>query len=310
MRIILLSLCLLASFKAISQDSPTLAQRLGYPAGTKLLIIHADDLAVAYSQNQASISALDQGPVNSASIMVPCPWLTQIAAYAKSTKGQHDLGLHLTLTSEWKLYKWGPSAPIDMVSSLIDSSGHFYNECEVMAAHAKPKEVEKELRAQIERAKAVGIQPTHLDSHMGCLYWTNLSLFKIFLELGREYHLPVRISRDLLAGLPEPFQQAVTAKEVVIDHIVTANPGDYKQGMPQFYENAIRNLQPGVTEFVIHLAYDDVEMQAITMDHPEWGATWRQADFDFFSSTSCQKILAEENVQLITWKEIGKLLQR
>jgi hypothetical protein len=264
---------------------------------------------VAHTQNDASLKALASGAVNSASIMAPCPWLPEIANFVRSHAEKYDLGMHLTLTSEWKLYKWGPVASRDQVSSLVDSSGYFYNECDVLAAHLKLAEVETELRAQIERAKQMGIQPTHLDSHMGCLFWTNVDLFKIYLRLGREYHLPLLLSRDLLDGLPPAYRQALAGGEVIIDHAIMANPEDYHGGMTGFYEKALHNLQPGVSEMIIHLAYDDREMQGVSYEHPDWGAAWRQADFDFFTSPACKKILEAEHIRLITWKEIGRLLK-
>jgi chitin disaccharide deacetylase len=88
-------------------QSKTVAERLGYPPDAKLLIVHADDLAVAHSADAASFDALDKNVVTSASVMVPCSWLNEVAAYAKD-HARADLGLHLTLTSEWKLYRWGP----------------------------------------------------------------------------------------------------------------------------------------------------------------------------------------------------------
>ncbi len=89
-------------------QTKSIAERLGYPADSKLLIIHADDLAVAHSEDAASFDALDKHSVTSASVMVPCPWLNEVAAYAKEHPDA-DLGLHLTLTSEWKTYRWGPA---------------------------------------------------------------------------------------------------------------------------------------------------------------------------------------------------------
>src|ERR1700733_2619407 len=118
-------LCAIVTTRAYPQAIPlkTIAERLGYPADSKLLIIHADDLAVAHSEDAASFDALDKHAVTSASIMVPCPWLTEVAAYAKAHPDM-DLGLHLTLSSEWKDYRWGSVAPRDQVPSLFDSSGY------------------------------------------------------------------------------------------------------------------------------------------------------------------------------------------
>src|SRR5262245_3119119 len=129
----------------------TLVERLGYPADAKLLIVHADDLGAAHSINIASIKAFEVGLVNSGSIMIPCPWLSEIATYARSHP-EADLGLHLTLTSEWTPYRWGPVLSKERVPSLLDSSGYFYLTESEAAAKANPKEVEAEVRAQIERA--------------------------------------------------------------------------------------------------------------------------------------------------------------
>jgi len=152
-----------------SAQTKTVAERLGYPADSKLLIIHADDLAVSHSQDIASFDALDRGAVTSASIMVPCPWLTEVADYAKAHPGA-DLGLHLTLTAEWKTYRWGPVASINTVPSLLDPSGYLWPETEPAVAHIKEEDAEREIRAQIQRAYAMGIHPTHVDSHMGVLF--------------------------------------------------------------------------------------------------------------------------------------------
>lgn len=282
----------------------SLVERLGYPVGAKLLIIHADDLAMAHSQNQASFNALEAGPVNSASIMAPCPWLREVGDYV-AAHPHHDLGLHLTLTSEWKHYNWGPVASIGEVKGLLGPNGYFYDNCADMAAHGSVEEVELELRAQIERAKAMGIEPTHLDSHMGCLFFSSPEIFEIYLRLGRAYDIPTVVSRSLLALLPEASATKVTEKDIVIDRLLTAYPEDYSSGMAAYYERVFRSLEPGVTMLAIHLAYDDSEMQGITVDHPDWGAAWRQADFDFFTSEACRQILQEEGIQLITWREIG-----
>src|SRR5712664_3937640 len=153
----------------LEAQTKTVAERLGHPANAKLLIVHADDLAAAHSVNAASFDALDKGAVTSASIMVPCPWLTEVGTYAKNHPDA-DLGLHLALTSEWKTYRWGPVESKDKVPSLLDPSGYLWPETLPAVHGIKPEEAEREIRAQVERAVALGIHPTHLDSHMGVLF--------------------------------------------------------------------------------------------------------------------------------------------
>ncbi len=153
---------LLSTFP-LAVSAQTLADRLGYPPGAKVIIIHADDLGETHAVNAAAIKALQLGTINSASLMVPCPWFPEIADYAKSHPDA-DFGLHLTLTSERIYYRWGPVAPADKVPSLVDETGYLYHDWE-HNQHVNPRDVEIELRAQIERALAMGVRPTHLDSH-------------------------------------------------------------------------------------------------------------------------------------------------
>jgi chitin disaccharide deacetylase len=292
---------------SVHAQERTLTERLGYPRDAKLLIVHADDLGMAHSVNVATIKAFESGLVTSGSIMVPCPWLPEIAAYARANP-QADLGLHLTLTSEWTQFRWGPVAPKDRVASLLDNNGYFRLTETEAAKYADPKEVEMEIRAQIERAKALGIVPTHLDSHMGTLY-QNKALFEIFLRVAREQKLPVRVAKAWFTRadfLPE----LLTPNDVFIDRVLDINPSVAPQDWASFYSDALRKLEPGVTEVVIHLAYDDAEMRGATSDHPAWGAAWRQRDFEFFTSDAFRKVLAENNIKLITWRELGKLIPK
>ena len=303
--IILAFACLVLSFTNVRAQQ-TIAERLGYPRDAKLLIVHADDLGMAHSVNVATMKAFETGLVNSGSIMIPCPWLPEIADYARKTP-QADLGLHLTLTSEWTSFRWGSVSPRDRVSSLLDKDGYFYiNESEA-AAHADPKQVELEIIAQIERARALGIHPTHLDTHMGTLY-QNKELFEVFLRVARSQKLPVRVAKswftrpDFLPGMLNP-------DDVYIDRTLDINPSVPPSDWSKFYSDAIRKLEPGITEVVIHLAYDDTEMRGATFSHPDWGAAWRQRDFDFFTSDAFRKLLQENQIKLITWREIGKLIK-
>ncbi|HJP91836.1 MAG TPA: polysaccharide deacetylase family protein [Pyrinomonadaceae bacterium] len=305
-RALLLLPILMLIVSANARAQQTIAERLGYPRDAKLLIIHADDLGMAHSVNVATTKAFETGLVTSGSIMVPCPWLSEIADYARKNP-QADLGLHLTLTSEWTSLRWGPVSPRDRVSSLLDKDGYFYLTETDAAAHADPKEVEMEITAQIERARALGIQPTHLDSHMGTLY-QNKALFEIFLRVARSQKLPVRVAKTWFAQA-DFLPSVLSPDDVYIDRILDINPSVAPGDWSKFYSEAIKKLEPGVTEIVIHLAYDDAEMRGATFNHPDWGAAWRQRDFEFFTSDAFRKLLQENQIKLITWRELGKLIK-
>ena len=291
----------------VSAQTRTLAERLGYPADAKLLIVHADDLGMSHSVNLATIKAFESGLVNSGSIMVPCPWFSEIATYARGNP-QADLGLHLTLTSEWTAFRWGPVTSKDRVSSLLDKNGYFHLTESDAAAKADVKEVEMEIRAQVERARAFGIQPTHLDSHMGTLYQSK-ALFEVFLKVAREYKLPVRVAKTWFSQA-DFLPATLSPDDVFIDRTLDINPAVAPEDWAKFYTEALKKLEPGVTEVIIHLAYDDAEMKGATFDHPNWGAAWRQRDLEFFTSDAFRQLLRDEKIKLITWRELGKLLQK
>src|SRR5437879_12167941 len=170
------------------------ADKLGCSPDAKRLIVHPDDVGVTHSVNAATITALDTGLVNSASIMVPCPWFPEIADYAKS-HAHIDFGLHLTLTSERVYYRWGPVVSKDMVPSLVDENGYFHHDW-TAAKRINPKEVDLELHAQIDRAYAMGVRPTHLDSHQYRLFENGKDLFEVLLRVAHQYNLPVFVARD------------------------------------------------------------------------------------------------------------------
>jgi predicted glycoside hydrolase/deacetylase ChbG (UPF0249 family) len=284
-------------------NGKSLAEKLGYSRDSKLLIVHADDVGVTHSVNAATIKALDTGLVNSASIMVPCPWFPEIADYSKSHPDV-DFGLHLTLTSERVYYRWGPVAPKDKVPSLVDENGYFHHDWSA-ATKINPREVELELRAQIDRAYAMGIRPTHLDSHQYRLYENGKDLFEVVLRVAHDYKLPVFLARDWFADRPY-LESSLTPADLVLDHTVTIPPSVPPDKWAEFYKTALINLQPGVTEFVIHVAFADDEMKAATRERDTWGAAWRQRDFDFFTSPAFRQLLQERNIKLITWRELAR----
>lgn len=293
------SLLLLVVTSSLSAQTRTVAERLGYPADAKLLILHADDLAVAHSVNVASFDALDKGAVTSASIMVPTPWMTEVAAYARAHPNA-DLGLHLTITSEWETYRWGSVESKDKVPSLLGPDGTFPGEVAPVASNAKPVEVERELRAQVDRAIALGIRPTHLDSHMGALF-SKPELMATYIRVARDYRLPFLAVKGMPGAEPQ-----LTPKDVVLDYVVIASPDVPRDQWKAFYLKAVADLKPGLTEMIVHLGRDDAELQAVTVNHEPYGAPWRQRDYDVVTSPEFRKALADNNVKLVTWRDLQK----
>lgn len=283
-----------------------LAQKLGYPEDAKLLIIHADDAGLSHSENQATIKALENGSVNSYSIMVPCPWFFEMAAFAKNNPN-YDCGIHLTLTCEWENYKFGPVLPVSEVSSLTDHNGYFYKTRKDFKNNAKPSEIKKELTAQIERALQFGIQPTHLDSHM-CSVGVTPEILEIYKDLGRVYNLPVFINKEFTDSINLSEEKHNFNNTLLADHLAIGNFIDFEKGeLSNTYSKALENIKPGFNVILIHPAFNDFEMQGITINHPNFGSAWRQIDFDYFTSPECNAKIKEHNIQLITWKEIKEL---
>lgn len=306
----ILRLCLLALPLAVlpmtAQTPPaaTLQERLGYPASARLLIIHADDVGMAHSVNRASLEALEKGWITSASILVPCPWFPEVARWAREHPDA-DLGVHLALNSEWTGFRWAPLSPRDKVSSLLDPQGYLPLDTPEVAANAKPAEVEMELRAQIEKAQAAGVRITHLDTHMGALM-RSPGLFEVYRRMAHTYRLPALLERGTSHATPEGV--SVPDEEVLLREVIEIGPGVPASDWMSWYQKALSNLQPGVYEMIVHLAYDDEEMRGATWDHPDWGAAWRQHDLDMVKSAAFQNFLKQQGFILVRWRDLAKAL--
>jgi len=274
----------------------TIAEQLGFPPEAKLLILHADDLGVAHSVDVASFDALEKGAVSSASVMVPTPWITEVGAWARAHPDR-DLGIHLTLTSEWDTYRWGTVESKDKVPSLLDSLGTLPSEDGPVATKAKPEEVEREIRAQIDRALALGIHPTHVDSHMGSLF-TTPALASVYAKVARDYHLQFLAVKGNPPGAP---QVTLLPDEIAMDTVIIAGPQVPRDKWKDFYIDALAKLKPGgVSEIIVHLGHDDAELQAVTVNHEPYGSAWRQRDYDVVTSAEFKKALADNHVILVT----------
>ena len=280
----------------LSNSSEGVLKRLGYSKRAKLLIIHADDLGLSSSENEASIKAMKHGSVNSGSVIVPCLKFQEIVNFSKSNP-QADIGIHLTLTSEWFSYKWRPILPTNEVPSLVDSEGYFFDNHINLLSQFNAKDIEKELRAQINLVIESGIVPTHLDTHMFTAF-SNPKIQSIYISLGKEYKLPVLLNKD------KSILSFNLYKELLVNRVYIAKLDDYTKGLDDFYRNLILSLKPGLNSILVHTAFNNKEMQLITQKEPNYGASWRQADFDFFTGEDCKQIIKNKNIQLITWREI------
>jgi predicted glycoside hydrolase/deacetylase ChbG (UPF0249 family) len=281
--------------------APTLQERLGHPKDARVLILHADDLGMNHSTNRATFEALEKKWITSASILVPCPWFPEVAAFARAHP-EADLGIHLALNSEWTTYRWGPVSPRAAVPSLLDADGYFPLLQPSVVERAKIAEVEIELRAQVERARSAGIPISHLDTHMGTLAG-KAALLDAYRRAGAEAGVPILLPREEVAA----SGARVPDHEILIDRLLQiVTPAPSLTGWREAYEKMLAALPPGVHELIVHLAFDDEETRAATVDHPAWGAAWRQLDYELVKSPEFRAFLKREGFVLASWRDLAR----
>jgi len=287
----------------------SVAQRLGYPADARLLMLHADDFGMAHSENRATIEALEAGWVDSASLMVPCPWFPEAAAWARRHPDV-DLGIHLTLNSEWKPFRWQGLTTHPGASSLLDANGYLHLLASDVIEKARREEVEREACAQIEAALEAGLHLSHLDAHM-LTATCSRELLEVYLEMGRRYRLPVLLERhgqQPEEGRLDFHSLKVDESRVPVDRILGIRPGvDPSQWMAA-YQGMLEPLPPGVYMLMLHLGYDDDEMRGLTGGVVEWGSRWRQADLDLVRNPEFQDFLGAQGFIRVGWKDLIKAM--
>jgi predicted glycoside hydrolase/deacetylase ChbG (UPF0249 family) len=305
-KIFLAFFSLLIAITITAQGNKNLAELLGYPKDSRLLIIHADDMGLAHSVNSACIKAFEDKAITSGSMMMPCPWILEMASYVKNHPGL-DVGIHLTLTSEWDFYKWGGISEASQIPSLLNKNGNFYPTVEELGKTGKGADAEKELKAQIEKCIALGIQPTHLDTHMGSVL-ANPELIKVYLKLSDEYKIPILFPRSYVSWFPPDVSKALGAKIFLLDNLFMLEPKMISGNWIDPYKKALENLKPGLNEIIVHLAIDNDEMQAICKGHEDYGSKWRQKDLDLVLSNEFKDLLKANKVILITWRQIRDVM--
>ncbi len=286
-------------------EKQSLAERLGYQPTDKLLIVNGDDAGMCHAANLGTIECLEKGSMRSATIMVPCPWFLEIAAYAKAHP-EKDFGIHLCHTSEWGKYRWGPVADRSKVPGLVDPLGYLWREVPEVYAHATPEQALIEGRAQIQRALSAGVDVTHLDSHMGTLQYDPRYL-QMYLQLAVEFRLPLRMaSQETMArnGHPELREQFAAKGIVFTDYFVhDESKQEEAKGVKPFWMDVVKNLKPGVTELYIHAALAGDELKAIT-------GSWktRSAQYELFAHDEDMKqLISDQKIILIGYRALRDL---
>ncbi len=283
-----------------------LVVRLGYPADAKLLVVNGDDAGLCHSANEAVFQGQEKGMITSSTVMVPAPGFAEVAEYARNHPTA-DFGVHLTHTAEWKAYRWGPVLPKELVPGLVDADGFLRREVDDEAGvyrHSNPGEAYREAAAQIDKAVAAGLEPTHIDSHMGTMQY-RLDYYLRYIRLALKYDLPLRMpSQDLCekhgAKWLRPALRALGLQ--FPDYLIMEN-GKRGATAQEHWHAVLKELKPGVTELYIHPALPTEEMQGIT---GSW--RWRAGEFaTFFDDPETRRILEEQSVVLIGYRPLKEL---
>lgn len=293
--------------------APSLAERLGFAATDRVIVLHADDVGMCQAANEGAFEAMERGAVTCGSLMVPCPWFRDAVERARANPGAYDLGVHLTLNAEWPGYRWGPVTGRGAVPSLVDAQGCLPRTALEVAQQAKPAEVELELRAQIETALAAGIDVTHLDAHMGTALFP--PFVEIYAKLARELGVPAMVAWPDAAALAmvglaaaEPMlRHAVetfrAAGMLVFDRVELDSLGFAPGGGEAHTRKRLAGLAPGVTFFITHPARDGDELRAIAPDHHARGFEHR-----FYGSEAGRAALAAAGLRTIGMRALRDLL--
>jgi len=287
------------------------AERLGFPAGKKVIILHADDAGMCKEANIAIERYMKNGDIQSTAIMAPCPNANEFIEWAKA-HADIDVGMHLTLTSEWKTYRWGPvSDPAD-IPGLIDPDGKFWHEVPGVVQHASAAEVEKEIRAQIDKAIDMGYQPNHIDTHMGTLYG-HPDYAKAFLKVAMEYQIPanaIDLSDSVVAaqfkksGYPVNDEMIAELERYTLpklDFFTSVPHGNTYEEVRNNFFSLVKAVPAGLTEIIFHPSVESDNLKSITN-------SWQQRlwEAELFSDPVVKQFFKDEDIQFTNWKDIMK----
>lgn len=292
--------------ETVSAPRPSLAERLGFKAADKILIVNVDDIANSHAANVAVMDATQNGLATCATIIVPGPWFPEIADYARKHP-QADFGIHLAHTSEWSTLKWGPVANKSEVPGLVDPQGYLWPDIASVYKNSTPEQAYVEARAQVKKAMAAGIDVTHLDSHMGTLQF-NEDYFQVYRRLAKEFDLPLRMgSQDLLAAMGGGHQRGQLDEDGTVypDYLIN---GGRKAGetMGDYWKRMLSDLKPGVTEIYIHASAAGDELSAFTNTAGDRAEEYRL----FTRDPEIRRILEAQGVKRIGYRALRDLQRK
>ena len=291
------------------------AEKLGFPTGKKVLILHADDIGMCEEANTSAYSYLENKQIQSAAIMVPCPSAKDAILWAAKNPNM-DVGLHLTLTSEWKTYRWGSVEDPNKVSGLLDSERKMWRSVEEVVKNATPQEVELEIRAQIEKAISLGMKPSHIDTHMGTLYGSP-EFVEVFLKVAEEYNIPANAIELSVPQVVEHFRKAgyPITDEVIktmanyslpkVDFFSSVPKGKTYEEKRENFFNHVKEIPAGLTEIIFHPSVESENLKTITN-------SWQQRvwEAEMFADPVVKKFFSEEEIIFTTWKEIMERFEK
>lgn len=282
---------------------------LGYSPDDRVVIFHADDVGMCQSSVSAFEVLVDFGLLVSGAVMVPCPWFSLAADYCRRHP-EADMGVHLTLTSEWDFYRWGPISRADPASGLLDDEGFFHRTSEAVREKADPAAVQREIEAQIERALAAGIDLTHIDNHMGSIFHPRFMTG--YVQAAMQHRLPCMILRltearvkrfDLSPEMVEAGRLQIAQLEEqgmpVIDHIFQM-PLEKPENRLDHVKYVLDGLEPGLTHFIIHPAKATPETKAMTPG--QWAG--RYADYKAFHDDALRRYVDQSGLQVLTYRQV------
>jgi chitin disaccharide deacetylase len=271
------------------------------------LILHCDDLGLSQGINEAACQAFEAGHITSGSVMAVCRRFDEIARYGRS-RPDLDLGVHLTLTCEWRRNRWGTCAPPERVPSLLDADGSMWPDVESLIAHAKPDEVALELVSQVKAVIGAGLAPTHLDTHMLALIRSR-ELFAIYRKLGVRFSLPILVPLRPGADLRQIRRDR---QQMPVDCYFAAEQAWQPRQWMTHYLDCLDGLVPGVNQLAVHLGRHGDELGPVLSCEPEenghgWDEHWRQRDLDVIGSQTFRGEIHTRNISLTTWRALSRV---